>query len=255
MDQQGAAPFFLYLPYTIPHANNELGTFNGEGIECPDEQPYSAESWPANERRFAASITRMDRDIGRLLDLLKRKGFDDNTLVIFASDNGPHKEGGHDPAFFHSSGPLRGTKRDLYEGGVRVPAIARWPGKVPAGKTSEFIWAFWDFLPTAAQLAGAAAPSGIDGISFVDGLTGKSAANRRTLYWEFHERGFHQAVRRDNWKLVRQGPGQQVELYDVAADIGETHDLARDKAAVVRELEPLFQSMRTESARFPVRRT
>lgn len=255
VDQQGAAPFFLYLPYTIPHANNELGTFNGEGIECPDEQPYSAESWPANERRFAASITRMDRDIGRLLDLLKRKGFDDNTLVIFASDNGPHKEGGHDPAFFHSSGPLRGTKRDLYEGGVRIPAVARWPGKVPAGKTSEFIWAFWDFLPTAAQLAGAAAPSGIDGISFVDGLTGKSAANRRTLYWEFHERGFHQAVRRDNWKLVRQGPRQQVELYDVAADIGETHDLARDKAAVVRELEPLFQSMRTESARFPVRRT
>ena len=254
IERQGAAPFFLCLTYTIPHANNELGALTGDGIECPDDQPYSAENWPAPERKFAASITRMDRDIGRLFEALRRKGLDDRTLVIFTSDNGPHKEGGHDTEFFHSSGPLRGTKRDLYEGGVRVPTLVRWPGRVPAGKTSDFAWAFWDFLPTAAQLAGVPAPSGIDGISVVDGLTGRAAANRRTLYWEFHESGFHQAVRRGNWKLVRQGPAQRVEVYDLAADPGERSDLAAGRPAVVRELEPLFRALRVDSPRFPVRR-
>ena len=254
LERQGGAPFFLYLAYTIPHADNELGALTGDGIECPTEEPYQAEPWPARERKFAASITRMDRDIGRLFDVLRRKGLDGNTLVIFTSDNGPHKEGGHDPAFFASSGPLRGTKRDLYEGGIRVPAIARWPGRVPAGATSDFIWAFWDFLPAAAELAGVPAPAGLDGISVVDGLTGKTRRNRRTLYWEFHERGFHQAVRRDNWKLVRQGPAGRAELYDLAADLGETRDLAADRSAVVGELAPLLQSSRTESARFPVRK-
>jgi arylsulfatase A-like enzyme len=173
--------------------------------------------------------------------------------VIFTSDNGPHKEGGHDPEFFQSSGPLRGTKRDLYEGGVRVPTIARWPGKVPAGKSSGFVWAFWDFLPTAAELAGVAAPSGLDGISVVDGLTGKKTSNRRTLYWEFHERNFSQGIRRDNWKLIRQGPQQRLELYDVAEDIGEKRNLAADKPEVVKELQPLFASMRTDNPRFPVK--
>jgi arylsulfatase A-like enzyme len=206
------------------------------------------------ERKFAASITRMDSHIGKLFDLLKKKGIDENTLVIFTSDNGPHKEGGHDPAFFQSSGPLRGTKRDLYDGGVRVPSIVRWPGKVPAGKSSEFVWAFWDFLPTAAELAGVAAPSGLDGISVVDGLTGKKATNRRTLYWEFHEGIFSQGIRRDNWKLIRQGRQQKLELYDVAEDIGEKRNLAADKPAVVKELEPLFASMRTDNPRFPVKR-
>ncbi len=241
-------PFFLYLPYTIPHANNELNE-----MENPDTAPYASESWPENEKRFAAAITRMDRAIGELFATLKRKGLDENTLVIFTSDNGPHKEGAHDSNFFQSSGPLRGTKRDLYEGGVRVPAIARWPGRVPAGRTSDFMWAFWDFLPTAAELAGGAAPAGIDGLSFTGALAGDQPQHRRALYWEFHERGFHQAVRRDNWKLVRQGPKQQVELFDVAKDLGETRNVAAEQPQVVRELEPLFRSMRTESAQFPVK--
>lgn len=247
-------PFFLYLPYTIPHANNELGSKTGAGMEAPDTAPYAGESWPENEKKFAAAITRMDRDIGALLDTLKRRNLDENTLVIFSSDNGPHKEGGHSETFFKSSGPLRGTKRDLYDGGVRVPAIARWPGKVPAGRASDFMWAFWDFLPTAAELAGAAAPRGIDGISFARALAGEQPQHRRALYWEFHERGFHQAVRRDNWKLVRQGPKQQVELFDLSKDLGETRSLAAEQPGVVRELEPLFRSMRTESRHFPVKR-
>ena len=241
-------PFFLYLTYTIPHANNELNA-----IENPDTVPYAAENWPENEKKFAASITRMDRGIGALLETLKRKGLDENTLVIFSSDNGSHKEGAHDANFFRSSGPLRGTKRDLYDGGVRVPAIARWPGKAPAGRNSDFMWAFWDFLPTATELAGAAAPAGIDGVSIARALTGDQPQNRRALYWEFHERGFHQAVRRDNWKLVRQGPKQEVELFDLGKDLGETRNLAAEQPKVVRELEPLFRTMRTESPRFPVK--
>jgi arylsulfatase A-like enzyme len=255
IERQGDRPFFLYAPYTIPHANNELGRVQENGMESPDDEPYTSEPWKPVEKTFAASITRMDRDIGKMLDALKRKGLDDNTLVIFTSDNGPHREGNHDPDFFRSRGPLRGIKRDLYEGGIRVPAIARWPGKVPAGKASDAAWAFWDFLPSAAELGGVGAPAGIDGASFVPALTGRAAGNSRTLYWEFHERGFHQAVRRGDWKLVRQGPQQRLELFNLAEDIGETRNLAADKPAVVRELEELFRTERTESALFPVRRT
>ena len=250
--RQGDAPFFLYLAYTVPHANNELGRFQENGMEAPDEGPYAAESWKPVEKTFAASITRMDSDIGRILEAIRSQGLDGNTLVIFSSDNGPHREGNHDPDFFRSRGPLRGIKRDLYEGGVRVPAIARWPGMTPAGKTSDAVLAFWDFLPTAAELAGATPPRAIDGASFVPALTGKPSGAGRTLYWEFHEGGFHQAARRRNWKLVRQGREQKLELFDLAEDIGETRNLAADRPAVVRELEAQFRAARTDSPWFPV---
>lgn len=254
IERQDDTPFFLYLPYTIPHANNELGQVQENGMEAPDTGPYGNEPWKPVEKTFAASITRLDRDVGKVLAALERKNLDQNTLVIFASDNGPHREGHHDPEFFGSRGPLRGIKRDLYEGGIRVPALARWPGKVPAGRTSDAVWAFWDFLPTAAELAGTTAPRDIDGVSFLPALTGGSTAANRALYWEFHERGFHQAVRRENWKLVRQGPAQRLELFDLAEDIGETRNLAADKPALVRELEALFRSERVDSPHFPVRR-
>lgn len=221
-------------------------------MEAPDEGPYAAESWKPVEKTFAASITRMDSDIGRILEAIRSQGLDGNTLVIFSSDNGPHREGNHDPDFFRSRGPLRGIKRDLYEGGVRVPAIARWPGMTPAGKTSDAVLAFWDFLPTAAELAGATPPRAIDGASFVPALTGKPSGAGRTLYWEFHEDGFHQAARRRNWKLVRQGREQKLELFDLAEDIGETRNLAADRPAVVRELEAQFRAARTDSPWFPV---
>ncbi|HWQ52830.1 MAG TPA: arylsulfatase [Bryobacteraceae bacterium] len=255
IERQNESPFFLYLPYTIPHANNELAKYQENGMEAPDDGPYGGEPWKPAEKTFASAITRMDRDVGSILAALERKRLADNTLVIFTSDNGPHREGNHDPEFFGSRGPLRGIKRDLYEGGIRVPAIARWPGRVPAGRTSDAVWAFWDFLPTAAELAGAARPAGIDGASFASALAGKASANSRTLYWEFHERGFHQAVRRGNWKLVRQGPAQALELFDLSADIGETRNLAADKPAMVRELEALFGQSRTDSPHFPVKRS
>lgn len=245
-------PFFVHLAWTIPHANNELGRDTGNGMEVPSDEPYTSEPWPQQEKNFAAMITRMDRDMGRLFALLRRKGIDGNTLVLFTSDNGPHKEGGHNPAFFGSSGPLRGIKRDLYDGGIRVPAMVRWPGRTPAGAVSETPWAFWDLLPTFADAAGAKTPSGLDGQSILPGLTGRTQAAHDFLYWEFHERGFHQGVRHRNWKAVRFGLTQKLELYDVAADPGETRDVARQNPEVVRTIEEYLSRARSESADYPV---
>ena len=137
--------------FTLPHANNERGRALGDGMEVPDYGPYADRDWPNPQKGHAAMISRMDRDVGRLLDRLKELGLDDDTIVFFSSDNGPHKEGGADPAFFQSWGPLRGYKRDLYEGGIRVPAIVRWPGVIPAGAESDHVWAFWDFLPDGCR--------------------------------------------------------------------------------------------------------
>src|ERR1043165_2503213 len=136
-------------------------------MEEPSDKPYSGENWPQQEKNKAAMITRMDHDIGKLMEFLKGYHLDENTVVFFTSDNGPHKEGGIDPEFFNSSGPLRGIKRDLYEGGIRVPAIVRWPKKITAGAVNNAPWAFWDFLPTAASLAKAKAPKAIDGVSIL----------------------------------------------------------------------------------------
>jgi len=244
-------PFFLYLPYTVPHANNEMGRDTGNGMEIPSDAPYSKEDWPQPEKNFAAMITRMDRDIGALLDRLKATGQDEDTVVFFTSDNGPHQEGGHKADFFDSNGPLRGIKRDLYEGGIRVPAIARWPGRIEAGSVSDHVWAFWDFLPTAAEIAGAPAPRDIDGTSMLPALLGKPQRNHEYLYWEFHERGFHQAVRMGNWKGVRFGTGKPVELYNLDEDIGEANNVASRHPDVVRRIEALMDSARTESSEFP----
>ncbi len=153
-------PFFTHLAWTIPHANNELGRDTGDGMEVPSLEPYENESWPRVEKAFAAMITRMDKHVGQLMALLKKKGVDRDTLVLFTSDNGSHAEGGHNPKFFESSGSVRGTKRDLYDGGIRIPFIARKPGFVPEGKTSDNVFAFWDMLPTCCDLAGRARAGG-----------------------------------------------------------------------------------------------
>src|SRR5437879_2411712 len=168
----GFRPFFLYFATIVPHANDEEGARSGNGMQVPSDAPYSNEPWPQVEKNKAAMITRMDADVGRIMEKLKQLGLDEQTIVVFSSDNGPHKEGGVDPKFFQSSGPFRGIKRDLYEGGIRVPCIVRWPGKIKAGETSSFVGAFWDFLPTAAELIGARAPTNIDGISFAPTLLG-----------------------------------------------------------------------------------
>src|SRR5205823_3678677 len=140
--------------------------------EVPSDEPYSKRTWPQVHKNYAAMVTRMDRDIGRIIAKLKEMSLDEKTIVFFSSDNGPHKAGGNDPKFFHSAGPLRGIKRDLYEGGIRMPMIVRWPGKIKAATVSDQVWAFWDFLPTAGELAGAKTPAGIDGISMAPTLLG-----------------------------------------------------------------------------------
>jgi arylsulfatase A-like enzyme len=250
--QHAHEPFFLYLAYTIPHANNERGRATGDGMEVPTDAPYSGRNWPQPMKGHAAMITRMDRDMGTLFSLLRDLGIEKDTLVIFTSDNGPHKEGGADPAFFKSSGPLRGYKRDLYEGGIRVPAIARWPGMIQPG-VSDFPWAFWDVLPTACQFAGVKPPDGIDGHSILPTLFGRPQHPPDFLYWEFHERGFEQAVRMGNWKAVRHGTAKPLELYDLATDLGETKDVAADHPDEVEAIWEYLKTARTESQEFPVK--
>ena len=264
-------PFFVYLNYTVPHAElrvpeSDLAAFRGRYPEQPylnreaDERRVGAaaeqpslgyRSQPAPRAAFAAMVHRMDRDVGRLVDLLDARGLGRHTLVLFTSDNGPHQEGGADPAFFNSAGGLRGIKRDLYEGGIRVPMIARWPGTIPARVVSEHPWAHWDVLPTLADLAGTAIPAGLDGLSMRRALIGQPQPTHHFFYWEFHERGFQQAVRMGRWKAVRLAPNRPLELYDLQTDHGERNDIARKHADVVQRIEAYLKTARTESARWP----
>ena len=228
-------PFFLELAYTLPHANNEAGN---KGMEVPDLGVFRDRNWPEPQKGLAAMITHLDNGVGHLLDKLKQLGLEENTLVCFTSDNGPHKEGGNDPAYFQSSGGLRGIKRALYEGGIRVPFIARWPGHVPAGGTSDYVGYFADFLPTAADLAGAPAPGKIDGLSLKPLFTGNAQAQpkHRYLYWEFYERGSAQAVREGRWKGVCQPMGGPIELFDLQLDPQESKNVAAAHPDVVARL-------------------
>ena len=243
-------PFFLYLALTIPHANNEAGN---EGMEVPSLEPYADKDWPEPQKGHAAMITRMDGDIGRLMAKLKELRLDKNTFVMFTSDNGPHKEGGADPTFFNSSGPLQAYKRALYEGGIRVPMIARWPGRIKAGSISDHVSAFWDFLPTCCDLVGAEAPEGIDGISMVPTLLGRPGEQREHdyLYWEFHEQGKRQAVRMGDWKGIRQNvaknPDGPIELYNLKNDISEKSNVAVRHPSIVAKIEAYMKAARTPS--------
>ncbi|MGQ9575591.1 MAG: arylsulfatase [Thermoguttaceae bacterium] len=243
-------PFFLYLAFTIPHANNEAGP---KGMEVPDYGPYADKDWPEPEKGRAAMITRMDADVGRLFAKLKDLGIDETTIVFFSSDNGPHKEGGSDPAYFRSSGPLRGFKRSLHDGGIRVPMLVRWPRHVKAGTVNSLPWAFWDFLPTAAELAGVRPPDRLDGISIVPTLLGRGHQHEHEfLYWEFHEGGSQQAVRTGPWKAVRPWGGP-IQLYDLRTDLGESQDVAAAHPEVVARIEAYLSTARTESEHWPMR--
>jgi arylsulfatase A-like enzyme len=252
IEKNKTKPFFLYLAYTLPHANNELGRAKGNGMEVPSDAPYTNEPWPQVHKNHAAMITYLDRDIGQILDLLQRLGLDEDTVVFFTSDNGPHAEGGANPNFFNSSGPLRGFKRSLHEGGIRVPMIVRWTGKIKGGTTNEYVWAFWDFLPTGAELAGTRAPKGIDGISIMPTLVGKDQEKHKFLYWEFHEAGFHQGVRMGDWKAVRHNLGK-IELYNLKTDLGEKNNVAEMHPDVVAQIETYLKTARTESQDFPIK--
>lgn len=262
-NQEQKRPFFLYLALTIPHANNEadhraakkLNLPSYRGMEVPNYGPYADRDWPDPQKGHAAMITRMDADVGRIFKELKKLGIDDRTIVFFSSDNGPHKEGGANPKFFKSAGGLRGYKRSLHDGGIRVPMIARWPDHIPADTTSDLPCAFWDFLPTACELAGVKPPADIDGISLVPTLLGRPDDQQRHkfLYWEFHEgNSSSQAVRLNYWKAVRVSPSAPIQLYDLRTDRAEKHDIAAEHPDVVAKIRTYLKSARTESKSWPL---
>ena len=250
IDRSHEKPFFLYLSLTLPHANNEAGR---RGMEVPELGAYADNDWPLVQKEHAAMISRMDSDVGRVIDRLEKYGIDENTIVLFTSDNGPHREGGNDPDFNDSNGPLNGIKRSLTEGGIRVPMIARWPGKVAAGSTSSHAGAFWDVMPTLADLAGSTGkvPADIDGISFAPTLLGRGKQKAHDfLYWAFYERGGARAARQGNWKAVQQPYSTPVRLYDLSSDIGEKNDIAAKHPEVVAKLTKLMDQAYAPSQRW-----
>ncbi len=234
-------PFFLYLAYTAPHKD----------LQVPRDEWYSSRPWGEDDKLYAAMVTHMDRSIGEVMALLKELKLADDTVVFFSSDNGAgHKSG---LPLFKSTGPLRGAKGDVYEGGIRVPLLARWPGRIKAGAVSELPCAFWDFLPTAVELAGARTPAGIDGVSILPALTGGRQRPREFLYWENHGKRFEQAVRMGEWKAIRKGLDGPIELYHLAEDTGEKNDVAARNPAVVARVREILSGVRTEAAEYPVR--
>ncbi len=244
-------PFFLYFAMNVPHANNEAGN---KGMEVPDLGEFAKKNWPEPEKGFGAMIRNIDRDTGRILDLLKELKIAENTLVLFTSDNGPHQEGGHKADYFDSNGPYRGIKRDLTEGGIRVPTIAWWPGTIQAGGADGAPWYFGDLMATASELAGAKAPVGIDSESFVDVLHGKKKVRKSPLYWEFYERGSAQAVRFGKWKAIRQPMFTgEVQLYDLSNDPAEARDQAKEKPQLVKQAVSLMEKMHEPDPNWKVR--
>jgi uncharacterized sulfatase len=248
--------FFLYFAATLPHANNEANRVSRHAaMEIPDYGQYADEDWPNAEKGLAAMVSYLDRDVGRILDLLDELGIDENTIVFFSSDNGPHSEGSR-PEFFDSNGPLRGTKRDLYDGGVRVPFLVRWPGKIKAGSTSGHIGYFADFLPTAAELAGVELSQPTDGISILPTLLGQADRQQRHeyLYWEFYEGKNARGVRMGQWKGIEKPFGSgQVELYDVTKDVGETEDVAALHPEIVARIRAAIEAAHVPSPDWRVR--
>lgn len=238
IDREKEKSFFLYLALTLPHANNEAKQFNRSGMEIGDVGEYAKQPWPLPQKEHAAMITYLDRCVGQIVAHIDKLGLRDNTLIIFTSDNGPHDEGGADHRFFDSNGPLRGLKRDMFEGGIRVPFIANWPGHVKAGAVSDGMFAFWDVMPTLAALTGSVPPQHTDGISFLPTLLGKGEQRQHEfLYWEFYEQNGKQAVRMGNWKFIKLNvhtPEQeQTLLFDLASDPGEENNVAAQHPEVI----------------------
>jgi arylsulfatase A len=267
LDKQTAAqPFFLFLPYTIPHGDVMVPhdatyeSFKKRYNEEPSPRPISKPLSRAHEEYpragFAAMVTRLDKYVGEILAMLKKKGLSENTLVLFTSDNGPHRENGGDPEFFDNNGIYRGIKRDLYEGGIRVPLIAWWPGTIKPGTLNKDALAMWDLFPTFQKLAGIPVSKKIDGISMVPALMGRRQPDHDYLYWEFHEQGGKQAVRLGPWKGVRlnistlaDGP---IELYNIDKDPGETQNVAADNPEIISKLERILKLAHAPDPNWPV---
>ncbi|UAY54523.1 arylsulfatase [Arachidicoccus terrestris] len=270
--QRSDQPFFLFLPYILPHAelvvpdDSIFRSYKGKFSEKPykgrDYGPDAINHGYASQRyphaAFASMVTRLDLYLGQIVDRLKKRGLDKNTIVIFTSDNGPHIEGGADPAFFNSNGPFKGVKRDLYEGGIREPFVAYWPGKIKAGTTSDHVSSFWDLLPTLVSLAGASQsiPKNIDGISMVADLLGVDGQQQHDyLYFEFHEQGGKQAVVKGPWKGIRlqvdEDPNGALQLYNINEDPGETKDLADRYPEIVQQMAKIMKQAHKPSLLFP----
>jgi arylsulfatase A len=271
-------PFFCYYALVQPHAEmfapeEYMQKYRGKFLPessykgtdgGPDFRKFAYGSQPEAHAAFAAMVNVLDDDIGELVAKLEELGIADNTLILFTSDNGPHQEGGHDPAYFNSTGSKRGFKRDLYEGGIHVPLIAYWPGKVKAGTETDHLSAFWDVMPTVAELAGQPVPGNIDGVSFLPTLLGKkNQKEHEYLYWEFHELKGRVALRQGQWKAVRynvaEDPASPLELYDLSADPTESTNVAGQHPEVVAKLDALIKGARTASPvhdfNFPLQRT
>lgn len=267
-------PFFMFVPSVMPHA--ELAVLDGEllayyrekiGPEEPHmapkgsdygDEPINIPGYQSNlypKASYAAMVALLDRQVGEIMDKLDELGLTEQTIIIFTSDNGPHQEGGNDPDFFNSNGVFRGYKRDLYEGGIRVPMIVKWPGVIQGGTRSEHVSAFWDFLPTFADLLGEKKLNKLDGVSFLPSLKdGKEQKRHDYLYWEFHELGGRQAIRKGGWKAVRynvkNNPDAPIELFDLKKDPAESLDLSDQYPEVVSEMQELFVNARTSNPVF-----
>ncbi|MCG8525066.1 MAG: arylsulfatase [Opitutales bacterium] len=237
-------PFFLYVSLISPHANNEAEQVDwAHGLEVPDYGPFENKDWPDTAKGYAEMMRRVDETAGAIRIKVEELGIADNTIIMFSGDNGPHQEGGNNPDFFDSNGALRGIKRDLYEGGIRMPTLAWGPGIVPQGVVSDHIAYFGDLMTTYAELAGAEAPENLDSLSFAPTLTGdfKKQEEPDYIYWEFYGHGSSQAVRMDQWKAVRipleSGP---IELYDLSKDLSEENDVAADHPELVAKIDKIM---------------
>ena len=250
-------PFFLYWCMVIPHANNERTRALQDGAHVPDYGAYADKDWPNPDKGQAAMISRLDGYVGQMLAQLKTLGIDRKTLVIFTSDNGPQNESNHNLSRFQPAGPLRGIKRSLTDGGIRVPFIAWWPGTVPEGAESPHVGYFGDWMATAAELSGAKLPPDRDSLSFVPALRGNLAdqPTHEFLYWEFHERGFSQAaLYQGRWKGIRERRlDAPLVLYDLATDIGETTDVAARHPEIATKIDAYLKTARSDSPDWPAR--
>ena len=254
-------PFFLYMPFAIPHLSiqvpeESLAQYRGKIPEA-DYKHRGYLKHPFPRAGYAAMISHLDRDVGKIMALLKELGLDDNTLVMFSSDNGPtyNRLGGSDSDFFESARPFSGLKGSVHEGGIRVPLVARWPGRIKPGTTSDHISAFWDVLPTLCDVAGAKPPADIDGISFAPTLLGAGKQQQHEfLYWEFAAYSGQQAVRMGKWKALRKGMfrgNMHVHLYDLEKDAAEQHDVSKAHPEVVARIKRIMAASHTPSKQFP----
>jgi arylsulfatase A len=261
-------PFFLFLPYTLPHGdvivphdsiyNYYIRKFNEQPLPvkpaASDGEVHRFEPYP--HAAFAAMVSRLDKYVGEIINSVNASGDASNTLIVFMSDNGPHRENGGDPAYFANSGPLRGIKRDLYEGGIRVPFIAYWKGKIKPGLSRQ-VAAMWDLYPTFQQAAQIPVSRNIDGISILPTLLGLGNQRQHDyFYWEFHENNGRQAVRWKDWKGVRLNVSKDanapIELYDLATDLGEKNNIAAGHPDIVKRIEQAMKNAHTPNKEWPL---